>query len=97
MTSQQTFTSVSKKCIGVINNINDRSVSLVLYHPKPACTIPEPTWNSAIVNLTVKERIFVCLSACPLIFSTTAHPIDFMLGVCIAEGPRKCSVECEVV
>jgi len=33
-----------------------------------------------------------------LMFSTTAHPIDFTLGACIAEDPRKCTVvKCEVV
>ncbi len=37
------------------------------------------------------------LSVCPSIISTTVHPIDFILGGCIAEDPRKCSVKCEVV
>jgi len=31
------------------------------------------------------------------IFSTTVNLIDFALGCCIAEDPRKCGVECEVV
>ncbi len=40
------------------------------------------------------------VSVCPLIVSTTVHPIDFTLGGCLAEDSRKCSVEsqeCEVV
>ncbi len=35
----------------------------------------------------------VCLSVCPSIISTTAHLIDFILGGCIAEDPRECSVK----
>jgi len=31
-----------------------------------------------------------------LIFATI-HPIDFKLGGCIAEDPRKCSFECKAV
>lgn len=30
-------------------------------------------------------------------FSTTIHPTDFTISGCIAEDPRKCSVEFEVV
>ncbi len=37
------------------------------------------------------------LSVCPSIISTTVHLIDFTLDRCVAEDPRKCSVECEVV
>jgi len=32
-----------------------------------------------------------------LIFLATAHPIDFPLGECLAEDPRDCGVECEVI
>jgi len=34
---------------------------------------------------------------CPSIFLTTTNPIEFTLGGCIAEDPRKCGVECGVV
>lgn len=37
----------------------------------------------------------VCV--CPSIFSSTVHVFDFTLGVCVAKGPRKCIVECEVL
>ncbi len=50
--------------------------------------------------LTINGRslcLSVCLSVCPSSILTTVHPIDFTLGGCIAEDPRKCSVECEVV
>jgi len=33
------------------------------------------------------------MSICPQIFSTTAQPINFTLGRCMAEDPRKCSVD----
>ncbi len=36
-------------------------------------------------------------SVCHSIISTTIHPIDFTLGRCIAEDPRKCSFKCEDV
>ncbi len=36
------------------------------------------------------------VSVCSSIISTTVHPIDFTLGGCTAEDPRKCSVEREV-
>lgn len=41
-------------------------------------------------NLTKMEK--VCL-----FISTTIHPIKFILGGCIAEEPRKCSVECKIL
>ncbi len=37
------------------------------------------------------------LSVCSSIISTAVHLIDFTLGGCISEDPRKCSVDCEVV
>ncbi len=37
------------------------------------------------------------LSVCPSNISITVHLIDFTLGRCIAEDPRKCSVECKVI
>ncbi len=37
------------------------------------------------------------VSVCPSIISTAVHPINFTLGWCIAEDPRKSSVECQVV
>ncbi len=53
-----------------------------------------------IYNLTINERnlcLSVFLSVCPSIISTTVHPVDFIRGGCIAEDPRRCSVECDVV
>ncbi len=47
-------------------------------------------------HLTVNGRC-ICLSVCPLIISTTIHPINYTLCGCIVQHPRKCSVECEVV
>lgn len=39
----------------------------------------------------------VCMDACLSIFSKTVHPIDVTLGRCVAEDPKKCSVEWEAV
>lgn len=41
--------------------------------------------------------VSVCLSVCNSILSTTAHPIDFTPCRFIAEDPRKCSVDSEVI
>ena len=43
------------------------------------------------------ESNYKGVSVCPSIFSTTVDPINFTLGGCIAEDPRKRRVECEVV
>ncbi len=48
-------------------------------------------------NYKCKESLSFCLSVCPSIILTTVHSIDLTLGECVAEDPRKCSVECEVV
>ncbi len=55
-------------------------------------------FSDILSNCKWKESLSVC-PLCPSIISvpTTVHPIDFTLGGCIAEDPRKCSVECEVV
>lgn len=42
--------------------------------------------------LSINGEISVCMTS----FSTTAHPVNFKLCGCIAEHPRKCSVDCEV-
>ncbi|KAI9528092.1 hypothetical protein NQZ68_023072, partial [Dissostichus eleginoides] len=49
---------------------------------------------------TKMESAFVCHTdsrVSVLKFVETFHPIALTLGGCIAEEPRKCSVECEVV
>jgi len=33
--------------------------------------------------------MYVCMYACPSIFSTAIHPIDFTLGGCVAEEPEE--------
>ncbi len=47
-------------------------------------------------NYSWKGSLSVSLSVL-LIILTAVHPIDFTLGVCIAEDPKKRSVECEAV
>ncbi len=46
-------------------------------------------------NYKWKKSLSVCLSVCLSIVMATIHPIDFTLGGCIAEDPRKRSVEYE--
>lgn len=38
--------------------------------------------------------MYVCVHVI-YVFSTTPHATDFTHGRCIAEDPRKCSVQCE--
>jgi len=53
------------------------------------------TQENHMPHRTLIEEISVCMYGCHLIF--LVHPIDFILGGFIAEDPRKCCVQCELV
>ncbi len=73
------------------------SAILGMTHARCCFRLPSTLTNtcSLEVNLTINGRN-LRLSACPLIISTTIHPINFTLSGNITEDPRECGVKCGV-
>ena len=75
---------------------------LKLLH-RPNVRDSRTVWREAATSTTLRIAAFnyegrsLRMSSFPEVFSTTIHLINFTLGGCIAEDPRKRSVQWEVV